>query len=104
MSYNFSRELSSVVSDKNSFAANIPSYQSLGQYYNKPSCPSNSTPGTCSLQPLMVIPSWGGVGYAQPGLNTNYDNTPVTDTNYFNLNNAYPQSCKQPLYSSSYGK
>jgi hypothetical protein len=103
MSYNSSKEETSVYSDTNSYVNTVGDYNTLGNYYKKPACPDNTTPGTCALQPMNVIPSWGGVGYSIPGFSANLNvNQPLNDSNYFNLNSAYPQANKQPLFSSTY--
>lgn len=105
MSYNFGRENLSSYSDSNNMVNTVGDYYALGNYYQKSSCPQNSTPGTCVLQPLTIHPSWGGVAYSIPGFNSYKDiSVPLGDSNYFNLNTAYPQNCKQSLYEPTYSK
>jgi len=104
MSYNDDKIRTTTYSDVNSLVNTTGDYNTLGNYYNKPSCPPNSTPGTCSVQPFTITPGFGGVGYSLPGFNTasNGVSTSENDNNYFSLNTAYPQSCKMPLFSSTY--
>lgn len=85
------------IQDSYSFVNNSPNYNTLANYYNKPECPSRSVPGECLIKPVIITPQFGGVGYSIPGFN----NT-VSNSNYYNLNNAYPQFCKSPCVSPSY--
>ncbi|NDE13715.1 hypothetical protein EBZ80_02160 [bacterium] len=80
-----------------------PDYTTLGNYYSRPQCPLKSAPGECLVRPVYITPGFGGTGYNIPGFNTNISDLPLSDSNYFNINNAYPQYCKTPCLSPSYG-
>jgi len=77
-------------------------YHTLGNYYRKTSCPFRSVPGECSI--TLLTPQFGGVGYSLPGFNANADSQPLSDSNYFNINQAYPQYCKRPCIPQNYGR
>lgn len=103
MSYdNF--DSSSVYSYQDSYSLvnSSPDYRTLQNYYSKPNCPYKSVPGTCLVRPVYVTPAFGGVGYNIPGFNSNSTNIPLSDANYFNLSQAYPQYCKTPCLQSTY--
>jgi len=102
MAYNNDRLHTNLYADVYSQVNTVGDYNTLGNYYQQMSCPPNSTPGTCNVQPITVSPVFGGVGFSIPGFNSNFNNAiPLSDSNYFNLNTAYPQSCKQSLTTSS---
>jgi len=103
MSYdNF--DASSVYSfqDSYSYVNGSPDYRTLGSYYQKPNCPYRSVPGECAVQPTLITPTFGGVGYNIPGFNQNMNDQPLSEANYFNLSQAYPQYCKRPCIQSTY--
>jgi|UniRef100_A0A6C0K4P5 hypothetical protein len=106
MSYDTSTENSSVYADMNNYSLvnSTPSYHTLGNYYTNINCPYQNTPGQCLVRPIVISPAFGGVAYNIPGFNVNSaaPNTPLSDSNYFNISNAYPQFCKTNLVNSTY--
>lgn len=106
MSYDRSTENGSVYADSDSHALvnGTPNYHTLGNYYTKPACPYRNAQGECLVRPVVISPSFGGVAYNIPGFNMNVaaPGTSLSDANYFNISNAYPQYCKSALVQSSY--
>lgn len=88
--------------DTNSLVNAAPDYHTLQNYYTRPSCPYKSAPGECLVRPIYITPSFGGSGYNIPGFNSNSSNLPLSDANYFNINQAYPQYCKTPCLRPTY--
>ena len=80
----------------------VPDYHTLKNYYTKPSCPTPQGVGECLVRPVYIAPTFGGTGYNIPGFNTNVNNVPLSDSNYFNINQAYPQYCKTPCLQPTY--
>jgi hypothetical protein len=89
-------------SDNYGYVNSNPAYNQFANYYNQPSCPSKSVPGTCLVRPVIITPGFGGVSYNVPGFNSNINNSPLSDSNYFNLTSAYPQYCKTPCLQATY--
>ena len=104
MSYDQALEKNYVygVETNNSLVNSTPDYTTLGNYYQNARCPRNSVPGQCLVNPVLLVPSFGGTSYSIPGFNVNRTNTPLSDSNYFNISNAYPQYCKSNLVNSTY--
>jgi len=106
MSYDRTTENGSVYQDINSHGLvnGTPDYHTLGNYYTKPKCPFRTAQGECLVRPVVISPAFGGVAYNIPGFNINSANpgTALSDSNYFNISNAYPQYCKTNLVNSTY--
>ena len=102
MSYdNFDASSTYSFQDSYSFVNASPEYRTLGNYYNQPQCPYRSVPGQCLVQSTIITPQFGGVGYRIPGFNDTMNQEPLSDSNYFNLSQAYPQYCKTPCIPRS---
>jgi hypothetical protein len=107
MSYDSSLENSSTYQSTDKYTGNLvnanPDYHTLQNYYNSPRCPYRNDVGECLVRPVYITPSFGGSGYRIPGFNaTQSASIPLSDSNYFNINQAYPQFCKTPLIQPTF--
>lgn len=104
MSYDQSLERNYVYGgETNSSLVNgTPDYSTLGNYFANAHCPKQSVAGQCLVNPVLIVPSFGGTSYCLPGFNSNMDSSPLSDSNYFNIQNAYPQYCKTNLVNNNY--
>jgi len=103
MSYSVDRDNTSVYSAGNDYGLvnTVPDYKTLGNYYSTPNCPYMSQPGSCLVKPVYITPTFGGAGYQE--LMHNVPSKMLSDSNYFNLANAYPafpyRPCMRPINS-----
>jgi hypothetical protein len=107
MSYDTSLENSSTYQFADNYNGSLvnanPDYHTLKNYYSQPRCPYRNDVGECLVRPIYITPAFGGTGYKIPGFNANTNpNLPLSDSNYFNINQAYPQYCKTPCLQPTY--